>query len=49
MRIYFRLRVTTAGAECLEKAICSAIANVKAAGYEVERVEIRAEAMPQPV
>ena len=32
----------------LEAAIQSAIANVKSAGYEVERAEIEAEAMPQP-
>jgi hypothetical protein len=32
----------------LEEAIISAIANVKSAGYEVERVEIEAGAMPQP-
>jgi len=32
----------------LEEAINSAIANVKAAGYEVERVEIEAGAIPQP-
>ena len=31
----------------LEEAINSAIANVKSAGYEVERVEIEAGAMPQ--
>jgi hypothetical protein len=36
----------TAGA--LEEAINSAIKNVKSAGYEVERVEIEAGAMPQP-
>ena len=35
-------------ASTLEDAINSAIANVKAAGYEVERVEIEAGAMPQP-
>ena len=35
-------------AESLEQAIRSAIGNVKAAGYQVERVEIAAEAMPQP-
>ena len=35
-------------AESLEKAIQSAIASVKTAGYQVERVEIAAEAMPQP-
>jgi len=32
----------------LEEAIRSAITNVKSAGYEVERVEIEAEAVPQP-
>jgi len=32
----------------LEEAIRSAIANVRSAGYEVERVEIEAEAVPQP-
>lgn len=32
----------------LEEAIRSAIENVKTAGYQVERVEISAEAMPQP-
>jgi hypothetical protein len=36
-------------AESLEQAIHSAIGNVKAAGYQVERVEIAAEAIPQPV
>jgi len=36
-------------AASLEEAIRSAIANVKAAGCEVERVEIEAEAMPQSV
>ena len=35
-------------AHSLEEAIGSAIANVKAAGYQVERVEIDAEAVPQP-
>jgi hypothetical protein len=35
-------------ASTLEEAIDSAIANVKSAGYAVERVEIEAEAMPQP-
>ena len=35
-------------ANTLEEAINSAIANVKSAGYEVERVEIEAGAMPQP-
>ena len=34
-------------AESLEQAIRSAVGNVKAAGYEVERVEIAAEAIPQ--
>jgi hypothetical protein len=35
-------------AESLEQAILSAIGNVKTAGYQVDRVEIPAEAMPQP-
>ena len=35
-------------ADSLEIALQSAIANVKSAGYEVERVEINADAMPQP-
>ena len=35
-------------AESLEAAINAAIKNVKAAGYDVERVEIEAGAMPQP-
>ena len=35
-------------ANTLEEAINSAMANVKSAGYEVERVEIEADAMPQP-
>jgi hypothetical protein len=35
-------------ANTLEEAINSAMANVKSAGYEVERVEIEAGAMPQP-
>jgi hypothetical protein len=35
-------------AESLETAIRSAIANVKSAGYEVDRAEIDAKAMPQP-
>ena len=35
-------------AESLESAIRSAIAHVKSAGYEVERVEIEADTMPQP-
>ncbi len=35
-------------ADSLEAAINSAITNVKAAGYDVERVEIEAGAMPQP-
>ncbi len=35
-------------ANTLEEAINSAIANVKSAGYAVERVEIEAGAMPQP-
>lgn len=34
-------------ANTLEEAITSAIANVKSAGYGVERVEIEAEAIPQ--
>jgi hypothetical protein len=34
-------------AKTLEEAINSAIANVKSAGYDVERVEIEAGAMPQ--
>jgi hypothetical protein len=36
-------------ASTLEEAINSAITNVKSAGHEVERVEIEAGAMPQPV
>lgn len=36
-------------ADSLETAIHSAVKNVKAAGYEVERVEIDAGALPQPV
>ena len=35
-------------ADSLEFALRSAIANVKSAGYEVERMEINAETMPQP-
>jgi hypothetical protein len=35
-------------ADSLEAAIRSAIANVKTAGYAVERVEIEADTMPQP-
>lgn len=35
-------------ADSLEAAINSAIKNVKAAGYDVEHVQIEAEAMPQP-
>jgi hypothetical protein len=35
--------------DSLEQVIRSAIRNVEAAGYEVDRVEIRAEAVPQPV
>ena len=35
-------------ATSLEEAIRSAIADVKSASYEVERVEIEAEAVPQP-
>lgn len=34
-------------ASTLEEAINSAISNVKSAGYDVERVEIEAGAMPQ--
>ena len=34
-------------AESLEEAIRSAIANVKAAGYDVQRVEIEAKSVPQ--
>ena len=35
-------------ADSLEAAINSAIENVRAAGHDVERVEIQAGAMPQP-
>lgn len=35
-------------ADSLESALRSAIANVKSAGYEVARVEIEADALPQP-
>ena len=35
-------------ANTLEEAINSAIGSVKSAGFEVERVEIEAAAMPQP-
>jgi hypothetical protein len=35
-------------AESLEEAIRSAIGNVKTAGCQVDRVEISAEAVPQP-
>jgi hypothetical protein len=35
-------------ADSLESALRSAIANVKSAGYDVARVEIEADAMPQP-
>jgi len=35
-------------ASSLEEAIGSAIGDVKSAGYEVDRVEIEARAMPQP-
>ncbi len=35
-------------ANSMEEAIRSAIANVKSSGYEVERVQIEAEAVPQP-
>ena len=34
-------------ADSLEAAIRSALADVKSAGYEVERVEIQADTMPQ--
>lgn len=34
-------------ADSLEEAIRSAMVNVQTAGYEVERVEIAAEAVPQ--
>jgi len=37
----------TREAHSLEEAIRSAVANVIAAGYQVERVEIEGEAMPQ--
>lgn len=35
-------------ADSLEAAIRSAIAHVRTAGYEVERVQIEADTMPQP-
>ena len=35
-------------ADSLESAIRSAIAHVKSTGYEVERVEIKADTMPLP-
>jgi len=35
-------------ADSLEAAINSAIKNVKTAGYEVDQVQIEADAMPQP-
>jgi len=35
-------------ADSLEAAINSAMKNVKTAGYDVERVEIEAGAMPEP-
>ena len=35
-------------ASSLEEVIRSAIANVKSAGYEVERVEIEPQTVPQP-
>jgi hypothetical protein len=35
-------------ADSLESALRSAIANVKSAGYDVARVEIEADTMPQP-
>jgi hypothetical protein len=34
--------------ESLEAAVNSAIQNVKSAGYEVDRIEIEAGALPQP-
>ena len=33
--------------DSLKAAICSAITDVKSAGYEVERAKIEAEAMPE--
>jgi len=36
-------------AESLEAAINSAVANFKSAGHQVDRVEILAETLPQPV
>lgn len=36
-------------AESLEVAIRSAMGNVRTAGYQVERVEILPEAVPEPV
>ena len=36
-------------APSLEEAIHSAIRDIKSAGHEVDRVEIEAEALPQPV
>jgi hypothetical protein len=36
-------------ADSLEAAINSAMENVKSAGYDVDRVEIEAGAIPQPV
>ena len=35
-------------ADSLESALRSAIAHIKSAGYEVERVEINADSMPLP-
>lgn len=35
-------------ADRLDDAIHSAVANVKSAGYEIERVEIEADAVPEP-
>jgi hypothetical protein len=35
-------------ADSLESALRLAIANVKSAGYDVARVEIEADAVPQP-
>ena len=41
--------IFTEKAFSLEAAIRSAIADVKSAGYEVERAEIEAQAMPELV
>jgi len=35
-------------ADSLELAIQSAVANIRSAGYDVERVEIDAQSVPQP-